>query len=704
MRRRRPGQAPAVLADGRALSAAMLRQLFVGQCLVLALHLPWMPVWLVGLAVAVAGYRHLQLRRRLPRASMLLRLTAVGGLLVALWLEFGTLHGMDGLIGLLLGVYLLKLLETHNRRDARVVVMIGMVVATAAFLHDQSLPMAGGALLALGWLVQSLVWLSGATGARQAWRETAWLLGLSAPLMALLFVTFPRVGPLWSLPQVDRASTGLTDEIAPGDIAELSRSDARAFRARFEGREPSPYERYWRVYTLSHFDGVRWSRAAPRELAEALGHPLDRFVREGLRSPWQASGAPRFTAELLLEPDSRPWRPSLGTPLASDSRQRFLADGTLEGLTSLGSRSLLRLSSSGAAPSSPDPAGLAWHAMLPAEGNPRTRELAERLWRESNGDARTFLAAVMARFGEAPFRYTLSPPRLTSADRVDEFLFGSRAGYCTHYASAMAVLARAAGLSARVVAGFLGGERHPDGHVTVRDYDAHAWVEVWLDGAWQRLDPTAAIAPERIEEGPQAIRDGRSVFLADAPFSVLRLRELDWVNRLRLEWERLEYRWQRGVIGYQRESRRALMARVSEWLRGLWAWLVEVSPGRGALVTGLTLLAALGSLAGGAWLLWLGWRYHRRARDERGLLLALQAWLARRGLGPEPGESPAAHLRRIAPRAGPAGPALEESARHLERLVYAPVGSAERRERQRRLARRVAEARRRLGRRKSSAP
>ncbi|PXY00303.1 transglutaminase family protein [Halomonas sp. LBP4] len=706
MRRRPPaglGPAPAVLADGRALSAAMLRQLFVGQCLVLALHLPWMPAWLAGLAVAVAGYRHLQLRRRLPRASLLLRLTAVGGLLAALWLEFGTLYGVDGLIGLLLGVYLLKLLETHDRRDARVVVMIGVVATSGAFLHDQGLLMAGAALLALGWLVQSLVWLSGASGARQAWRETAWLLGLSAPLMALLFVTFPRVGPLWNLPQVNRASTGLTDEIAPGDIAELSRSDARAFRARFEGREPSPHERYWRVYTLSHFDGVRWSRTAPRELSSVLGRPLDHFAREGQHTPW-TDDAPRFTTELLLEPDSRPWRPSLGTPLASDSRQRFLADGTLEGLSPLGSRSLLRLASSGAAPSNPDPAGPAWQAMLPAEGNPRTRELAERLRRESGGDARAFLAAAMARFGEAPFRYTLSPPRLSSADRVDEFLFGSRAGYCTHYASAMAVLARAVGIPARIVVGFLGGEWHPDGHVTVRDYDAHAWVEVWLDGAWRRLDPTGVIAPERIEEGPQAIRDGREAFLADAPFSALRLRELGWANQLRLEWERLEYRWQRGVIGYQRASRAALMERVSERLRALWAWLIEVSPGRGILAAVATLLVTLGGLAGGAWLLWLGWRHHRRGRDERALLLVLQAWLARRGLGPAPGESPAAHLRRIAPRAGAAGPALEESARHIERLAYAPVGSAERRERQRRLARRVAEARRRLGRRKSSAP
>lgn len=696
MRRKMIGRVggEAVLADGQALGGAMLRELFLGQCLVLALHLAWMPVWLAAIALLVAGYRYLQLRRRLPSAGVLLRLAGVGALTGGLWLHYGTLGQMEAMIGLLLGVYLLKLLETHSRRDGRVVVAIGLVATSVAFLHDQGIPMAAGGLVVLAWLVHSLVWLSGGD-ARRAWRESAWLLILSAPLMLMLFAVFPRLGPLWNLPQADRASTGLTDEIAPGDIAQLSRSDARAFRARFEGAEPAPAERYWRVYTLADFDGERWRRATPERLAATLDHPLDEFVAEGRRSPW-LDEAPRFEAELLLEPDSRPWRPSLGAPLTTDESQRFLVDGTLEGTSPLTSRSLLQMGSTGQAPANPDPAGPAWHALLPAEGNPRTRELAERLWRESDGEPRAFLAAIMARFGEAPFRYTLSPPRLTSADRVDEFLFESQAGYCTHYASAMTVLSRAAGLPARVVAGFLGGERHPDGHFTIRDYDAHAWVEVWLDGAWQRIDPTAAIAPERIEEGALAVDDGREAFLADAPFSPLRLREVGWVNRLRLDWERLEYRWQRGVIGYQREARNALMARVTAWLHDLWDRLVALAPGRGWPGGLLGLLLAACTVAGLAALLRLAWRRHREGRDEALRIRRLQAWLARRSLGPQPGESPSAHLRRVADEVADAGPALRDCAHHLERLRYAPLGREERRERTRQLGRRVAEVRSRL--------
>ncbi|MGM0637438.1 MAG: DUF4129 domain-containing transglutaminase family protein, partial [Pseudomonadota bacterium] len=437
--------------------------------------------------------------------------------------------------------------------------------------------------------------------------------------------------------------------------------------------------------------------------AATLDRPPGEFVVESRRSPW-LDETPRFEAELLLEPDSRPWRPSLGAALATDEPQRFLADGTLEGTSPLASRSLLRTSSTGRAPANPDPAGPAWHTLLPAEGNPRTRELADRLWRGSGGEPRAFLAAVMARFGEAPFRYTLSPPRLTSSNRVDEFLFESRAGYCTHYASAMAVLSRAAGLPSRVVAGFLGGERHPDGHFTLRDYDAHAWVEVWLDGAWQRIDPTAAIAPERIEEGPQAVSDGRETFLADAPFSALRMREVGWVNRLRLDWERMEYHWQRGVIGYQREARNALMARVTARLHALWDWLVELIPERGWLVGVLGLLMAAGTMAGVGTLVRLAWRRHREACDASLRIRRLQHWLARRGLGPRPGESPSAHLRRTADEAGDAGPAMRDCAHHLERLRYAAMEQKERRERSRQLAKRVAEVRSRLRRRLRQLP
>lgn len=244
---------------------------------------------------------------------------------------------------------------------------------------------------------------------------------------------------------------------------------------------------------------------------------------------------------------------------------------------------------------------------MPA-GNPQARALAERLWRENGGDPRRYLDAVLARYALAPYRYTLAPPALDGINRIDAFLFGSQAGYCTHYASATAWLARAVGIPARLVAGFLGGERHPDGHFTLRDYDAHAWVEVWLEGGWQRLDPTAAIAPERIESGPQAVAGAEQAYLADAPFSPLHLRDIGWLNQARLNWERLEYRWQRSVIGYRGDLQRETLARLAASLRALWqrlsiawaeqGWLGGLLSAMAAL-TGLWLIARLGRV---------GWR------------------------------------------------------------------------------------------------
>jgi len=753
--------APVLLADGESLSAAMLRRLFIGQCLVLGMHLAFMPLWLLAVAALVAWRRHRQLIKRAPRAGVALRLVSIAALLGALWVQYGGFGDLEALLGMLIGIYLLKLLEARTRRDARVVVGIGFVALAASFLHDQSIVMALGAVVAATWLVQSLVALSGGSQAhanRVAWRETAWLVGLSAPLMVALFIVMPRFGPLWSLPTLERASTGLTDSMAPGEIARLSRSDARAFRVSFEGPVPPPAKRYWRVYTLTHFDGERWSRETPEALATTLERPLSDFARTSRRNPFAAdtatraasglsgdvsssrsntssnsgsnSGAssgdiprsPHYRTEFLLEPDSRPWRPALGTPLASPERQRFLGDGTLEGLTALSSRGLVTLESSGQAPAFSDPAGRAWHTLLPRGRNPRTLALAKRLWRGAEGDPQAYLAAVMARFGEAPYRYTLEPPRLTGEHRVDAFLFDSQAGYCSHYASATAVLARAVGIPARVVAGFQGGERHPDGHLTVRDYDAHAWVEVWRDGAWHRLDPTSVIAPERIEQGTAALTAGSEAFLADAGLSPLRFRDVAWLNRARLAWERLEYRWQRQVVGYESRDREALLTRLLQVLETPWQALNTLKEralslmsngGFGALRMGAEILGVLMLAALFGFGLKEGVRRWRRPSTLRELLLADAAWLARHGYPARPGESPSAHLRRLAAawpcggsvcggsscdesscdKSGLAGGRVPDVLKHqrdlaaasqalaeaIERLYYAPLDESERR-------------------------
>ncbi|RTK99023.1 MAG: transglutaminase domain-containing protein, partial [Neisseriaceae bacterium] len=137
---------------------------------------------------------------------------------------------------------------------------------------------------------------------------------------------------------------------------------------------------------------------------------------------------------------------------------------------------------------------------LPSGYNPRARQLAQQ-WRTNSRTPGEVVDHALRYFNRQQFFYTLQPPLLGS-DSVDDFLFNSRRGFCEHYASSFVFLMRAAGVPARVVTGYMGGELNPvGGYLIVRQSDAHAWAEVWLGNAgWQRVDPTAAVAPARVQQ------------------------------------------------------------------------------------------------------------------------------------------------------------------------------------------------------------
>ncbi|WP_158774735.1 transglutaminase family protein [Cobetia sp. L2A1] len=652
------------LTPDQALGWLELRHLFIGQCLVLSLHLLWMPIWLGLPALLAALWRFQQLRARIPRAGILLRLAAVSMVAAGLFLEYGQVLQLEAMIGLLVGIYLLKLLETDSLRDGRVVCGLGFVVLAAAFLHDQGPLMAAAAVLTVGWLVGGLVLIAGAGTRREAVRETAWLMGLSLPLMLGLFILFPRLPPLWNLPQLNEATTGLTDSVSPGDIAALGRSDSLAFRARFDEGLPATSQRYWRVYTLSLFDGVRWSRATPERLQRALGGPASRYVLNSRR----VSGADtaRYRYELLLEPDPRPWRPSLGAPLSSSRESRYLVDGTLEGLTSLNTRELLQLASSGAPPFAAPQWMQRLNLLLPDSDNPRAHEFARQLQRQAGGDPQQFMRLLFQYFNRNPFQYTLTPPRLEGQSRVDDFLFDSQSGYCTHYASTSVFLARAVGFPARMVAGYLGGESQGDAagneqELSIRQYDAHAWVEVFYAGRWHRFDPTAAVAPERIAQGALSLQ-GQPGFMADAGLRAFTLNN-PLLSDLRRYWERFEYRWQRSVVGFRLDEQRNLWRRVFGEFR--WEWLAW----------GILGLLASVTLLGAGLVLWSGRRVsaHAGVRAYGRLVRRLEC----SGLGPMVGEAPGSHLRRIAACQHEHTQTLLSLADLIEQWLYSNISNVE---------------------------
>jgi transglutaminase-like putative cysteine protease len=427
-------------------------------------------------------------------------------------------------------------------------VLIGYFLVLAAMLHDQSLWLLPYYALSV-WLTTTALCAVTSAGASPPWRRALGLSGrmlaLSAPLAVILFLLFPRVpGPFWALPSSARAVSGLADEMTPGDVSDLTLSDAPAFRVRFRGAVPPPVERYWRGPVLHDFDGATWRRSRAQFL------PIQPLTFSG----------PAYSYRMLLEPNNRRWLFALDLPArwsgdepASQAYdyQLLLANPVTQPL-SYELASYTHGQSAG-------PLALSVRrreTRLPADRNPRTQALAAELRSAHPGD-RGFVLAVLDLFAHQGFVYTLTPPKL-ERDSVDDFLFHTRSGFCEHYASAFTTLMRAGGIPARVVTGYQGGVyNRVGGYWYVSQADAHAWSEIWLEGSgWQRVDPTAVVAPDRLARGAelmpeeQAARGDRWLGTAD------------WLRELGLTWDATNTWWREQVIEFDRFRQRALLERL----------------------------------------------------------------------------------------------------------------------------------------------
>jgi transglutaminase-like putative cysteine protease len=511
-------------------------------------HLLRVAPWIGGFVAAGCLWRLTAAVRRwrLPPLWVRVPLTLLG-----FWGVMFTYHSISGVeagSALLLVMAAMKFLETRNDRDRTLLVFISYFLLFAVFLWEQ-------AIWSAGWLAAGTVVITAALTqtirreplpAYASLRLAGRLLLQAVPLAAVLFLLFPRIpGPFWALPKPGGAGlSGLSEEMRPGDITALSLSDAVVFRVRFDGTPPPEEALYWRGPVLDWFDGRSWRSSVsatpgPPPASAPPGEPLQSY-------------------QVVLEPHGQRWLLALETPLRwSDTRASFSINQQLispEPVTErLAYRARSRLRFAGAGAAGVPQTSLVTNALrLPAGSNPRAVELAVQLRVGANGD-RDFLRKLLGLFRSQPFYYTLTPPRL-GRNAVDDFLFNTRQGFCEHYASAFAVLARAGGIPARVVTGYQGGERNPFGdYWIVRQANAHAWVEVWLDGAWQRYDPTAAVAPERITRGITGN-------LAGSPLSADRLwRSNLFVNRVVLSWDAFNAEWDRWVLAFGPEAQEDLL-------------------------------------------------------------------------------------------------------------------------------------------------
>lgn len=562
-------------------------------------HLTHVPVWVWAAGGVIMFWRWKIYAGQWAMPGRIIKTLLVLVCAFGIWRGYGSWRGVEPMTGLLLVGMLLKLLEMKTRRDALLVVYLGYFCAAAQLLFAQMILDSLYCILNF-WalLTAQLLLFSGPTASIWPAAKRSGIMALQAvPVMVALFLVLPRTGPLWAMPMHKHAArTGISDTMSPGDVVDLTKSGAVAFRVNFEGPLPPPASRYWRGLVLSQFDGRTW-RARNYDFNPG-GRGIDLFNQAP--SPWRLeatklpTSAPVYQYQILMEPSHRPWLFTLGVPLSIETGKRWAItlDQTVRTLVPVSDRARIDVLSVDMPVPAPalHPFVERHYLSLPQEFNPRTRALANE-WRASG----LSVEAIIARFEQMiqqQFIYTLQPPAL-GEHSVDDFLFGTRQGFCEHFASSFVFFMRAAGVPARVVTGYQGGELGLAGdYLLVHQMDAHAWAEVWMDGQWRRVDPTAAVAPSRIRDGLRmAMRD--SIEQLGDPLSLIRYSNINWLNLARLQWEEVNYRWQSMVVGFDADQQSAVLQRL---LGGVDPWRIGV----------FLLLSAGLPLASIA--LWFAWR------------------------------------------------------------------------------------------------
>lgn len=620
-------------ATARRLSFTESGWVVIALAFAMVPHAMRMPWWLSAISAALITWHLYVAHQRLAPPRRWVTALLVVGIAAAVYIQFRTLFGRDAGIALLTGMLALKLLEMRTAREGVLLLALDFFLVLTHFLFSQTM-LTAAYLFVCVWLITAAMVRLQQRSAQplSALRTSGILLAQSVPLMLALFVLFPRVqGPLWGLPgDAHTGLSGLSDTMTPGSVSNLILSDNIAFRARFGGPLPARDRLYWRGPVLTHFDGRTWTAGLLRHQREPV------FDAEGQAQEY----------EVTLEPHNKRWLFALDLPGRVPPHAAATGDYQLISREPVTTRRRYDMASflDYRAGVNESEFNRRRALQLPPDANPRTRAYARAL-RAQHADDETLVATVLRRFRDENFVYTLTPPPL---DRhpADEFLFDTRAGFCEHYSSAFAVVMRAAGIPARIVTGYLGGELNPVGdYLIVRQADAHAWAEVWIrERGWVRVDPTAAVSPLRVERGISAAVD----VAAGLPLFVRT--DFELLRQFAFRWDMVAHTWNQWVLGYNPEQQRVVAQRLG--LEASW---------RG-LGVGLAAAAALLTVAVVLLMLWPRSRL-RLDPVERGFRRCC-ALLARRGLARAPHEGALHYGVRV----GGQRPALANDVRAVTRL------------------------------------
>ena len=584
----------------------------------IAPHFVNLPIWVVVIVLISLGWRTLQnlgKLRELPK-WMLIPLVLIGG--IGVFAEYWTIVGRDAGLALLTVMTSFKFLESKRHRDMLILVFLCYFLIATHFLYSQSVVTAVTMFITLIVITATLITLNqrdDSVSVKQRLRSSTRLVALSVPLMLILFVLVPRVpGPLWGLQTEQRGGvTGLSNHMSPGKISNLIRSNEVAFRVDFKDEIPAQNRLYWRGPVMANYNGFSWTQSPRRPL-----HRLNISVSE-----------PSIDYTVTLEPNGERWLLALDIPTRVIKGSIMTQDFQLTSKQKINDLTRYSMQSRLAYKVGLDESQdyLALTRGYPEEYNPQTiafgKSLAQRF---DNPDA--IANEVLNMFRQQEYIYTLRPPPLGN-NSVDEFLFGTRRGFCEHYAGSFALVMRAAGIPARIVTGYQGGEYNRVGnYLIVRQSDAHAWTEIWIEKrGWVRVDPTAAVSPSRIEQGiDDALSDEGSIFRIQNRNPIF--------GNLLYSWDNLQHGWNDWVLNYDQRKQRDFLSKLEIGIEN-WSDMVF------ALVFLLVSVTAL------FW--FIAWYRERPPRPQVYEILfnRLLRKLSKKGFRKKPAEDTRAFLQRL---------------------------------------------------------
>lgn len=476
------------------------------------------------------------------------------------------------MVHLLSFAYVLKAFELKQRSDFYQLFLLGLFLLGSSLIFKQSLSFS---LISITALIVNLAVLlqffTSKNPIHKTLKTTTFLLVQSLLLACVLFVVFPRLSPFWIVPQVNSATTGLSDSVKPGDIAKLAQSSKLAFRVNFtQGEIPLYSQLYWRAMTLEDYDGRQWSHVKNNKNKSSLSFVPNKRSYE------------KLSYQVITEPSFQYWLFALAPAVSLDTSVLWLPDFTVKSRNAITQTKAYKLESYLNHPLSINISNSekSLNLSLPENSNPRLFDLGRQL-KKKHPNAQDRANSVLRQIRQQKYYYTLEPP-LLSNNSLDQFYFDTKSGFCEHYASAFTFIMRASGTPARVVTGYMGGEfngisitessikddfknntNNRQGHLSVYQSDAHAWSEIWIEGrGWIRIDPTGAVDPERVSSGWSDDLQQQQSALNNDFINLYKLKKFGWLNELRLEFDALDYQWTRWVLGYSTSNQYDLLQRL----------------------------------------------------------------------------------------------------------------------------------------------